>query len=331
MKKTIIFFICVFTIIGIIFYLPKNKEAHIDSDFNTKAKIGVLSSSESGLSKVQGLIEGLKEYGYYKENLEIEVKNADGDRSKLKILARELVEEGHDLIISTGPFETKALKDTNTEIPVIFLGVGCSVELGLIENEILPGGNITGVDSHYVQLSGKRLEYFKKVVPDLENVAVLYNPDVTPLMESEKVIKSAGDKLGVNVKMVSVYTKDDIIYELEYIEHDNTGVMLMCNFLTDNAVDSIIENCNKYDMPLMGLTDLHVERGALAFYGSTDFGEGYQGSRIVASVLKGQSPGIIPIESPEKLEFHLNLKNLDQLGIQYDESNITFVDKFVNK
>lgn len=331
MKRISIFFVCVLTVIGIIFYLPKNREAHIDSDFNTKAKIGVLSSSESGLSKVQGLIEGLKEYGYYNENLEIEVKNADGDRSKLKGLAKELVDDKFDLIISTGPFETKALKDINTDIPVIFLGVGCSVELGLIEDEILPGGNITGVDSHYVQLSGKRLEYFKKVVPKLENVAVLYNPDVTPLMESEKVIESAAEKLDVDVKMVSVYTKDDIIYELEHIEHENTGVMLMCNFLTDNAVDSIIENCGKYSMPLMGLTDLHVERGALAFYGSTDYGEGYQGSRIVTSVLKGQSPSIIPIESPEKLEFHLNLKTLEELGIEYDESNITFVDKFVNK
>lgn len=331
MKKNIIFSICIFSILlGLIFYLPNYKKAHVDLKVDTKT-IGVLTSSESGLSKVQGLIDGLKEYGYYKENINIIVKNTDGDKIKLEGFARELIDEKPDIILSTGPFETLTLKELDPDVPVAFIGVGCSVELGIIEDEAHPGGNITGVDSHYVQLTTKRLEYFKKIVPNLNQVVVFYDPDVTPVEEAEKIIRPSADRLGIDVKMMSVRTKNDIMEELREVKGDDLGVMLMCNFLRDNKVGSIIEHARDNKIPLMGLTDLHVKKGALAFYGGTDYSEGYQAARIVASILKGQSPKIIPIESPEKLEFHLNTKTLEELGIPCDESIITFVDKFIDK
>lgn len=330
MKKisTIIIFIIIVTTIVLI-SIPKGMELYANKEEEPKRKIGVIISSDSGLSKIDGVFDGLEQYGYSKEDLDIIIKDSQGDKEKIVELSRELVEEEVDIIVVTGALETKAIKEETEDIPVIFVGVGCSVELGYVQDNISTGCNITGVDSHYIQLSGKRLEFLKRIVPDTKDVLILYNPIITPFGPSSEVLYEAARRLEIELKIIPVENKDEIISELKRNRDNIDGAMLMCNFLLDSSIDDIIETSLENKIPVMGINDNQVEKGILGFYGSTNYNEGIQAARLVANVLKGQDTRNIPIETPEKLEFHLNLNTAKALGIEIEELDFIFVDKFI--
>lgn len=294
-------------------------------------KIGVLTATKDRLSKIKGLTEGLKEFGFSQENLKIIVKNAHGQVDKLEDLADELVASQVDVIITTAGFETQAAKRAtiDQEIPVVFVGVGCTVELGLVNGNISTECNITGVDSHYVELSGKRLEYLKRLVPNTEQVLILYNPNTTPFGPSSKFLYEAADKLDITLDLVPVINQGEVLQALNEKSKNADGIMLMCSLLFESMTDSIVEIALEKKLPVMGVIDRQVKKGILAFYGSTSYSEGKQSARIVANILKGQDPRVIPIEAPDKLELHVNIDTAKKLGIDMDPVQMPFVDHFI--
>ncbi len=333
MKKSLVVFLLIILLAGAIFYKEKNIAQYVNRNTSPSYKIGVISATDDRLGKVYAMIEGLYSYGYNKEDLEIIIKTADGDKEKLDSIAQELVNKDVDIIITTGTFETSAAKKyaDDKNIPIVFIGVSCTVELGFIQDKISPGCNITGVDSHYVQLSGKRLEFLKRIVPDTENVLILYNPLTTPFGPSSKLLYEAADKLQIKLELVPVTNRDEIIGAISNNHDKFDGIMLMCSLLFESTIEDIVDASLEYKIPVMGVNDIQVEKGILAFYGSTNYNEGFQSARLVANVLEGQDPRIIPIESPENLELHINLDTAKALDIEIDYSKMTFVDKFVKK
>lgn len=333
MKKKTIVFLIIMLLSGSMLYIEKNFTRYVNKNANTKYKIGVISATDGRLEKVNAMIEGLYSYGYNEEDLEIIINNADGDKEKLDSLAQDLVKKDVDVIITTGTFETSAAKKyaDDKNIPIVFIGVSCTVELGYIDDIISPGCNITGVDSHYVRLSGKRLEFLKRIVPDIEDVLILYNPQTTPFGPSSKFLYEAADKLQIELELIPVTNKDEIIEAISKNHDKFDGIMLMCSLLFESTIQDIVDASFEYKIPVMGVNDSQVEKGMLAFYGSTNYNEGFQSARLVANVLEGQDPKIIPIESPENLELHINVDTAKALGIEIDYSKMTFVDKFIKK
>lgn len=308
-------------------YLQTNAEIREEKVY----KIGILTTTEDRLVKTNGMREGLKQYGLSDSNVDFIVKNSFEDLNELEELAQELVDAKVDIIVTTGTSETTAAKKVTHEenIPVVFIGVGCTVEMGLVEDSISTGCNITGVDSHYVQLSGKRIEFLKRLVPSTEKVLVLYNPSTTPFGPSSVFLYEAAEKFNVELDIIPVNNYDEIIEALNEKSDDADGVMLMCSLLFESNIDSITEITLEKQVPVIGVIDKHVKDGVLAFYGSTSYKEGIQASRIVANILKGQDPRIIPIESPEELELHINVDTAEKLGIDIETLKMPFVDRFV--
>ncbi|WMJ78266.1 MULTISPECIES: ABC transporter substrate-binding protein [unclassified Sedimentibacter] len=329
MKKIIIFFAC---IIGLACFIYCGKSNGFgDTGVESRHKIGVLSASDIRLLKVNAMITELDNYGYSKDTLDIVVKNAEGDKSRLNELARELVDEDVDIIVTTGVFETSSAQKfaESKNIPIIFIGVSCTVELGLINDKITPGCNITGVDSDYVRLTGKRLEFLKRIVPDTKRVLILYNPDAIPFGPSSKLFHEAADKLDIQLDMISAKNRDEMVEAIIENSQKCDGVILMCSLLYESTIKDIADTSLKYKIPVMGVDNVQVEKGILAFYGSTNYNEGIQAARLVANVFDGHDIKIIPIEKPEHLEFHINVDTAEALGIDIDYSGMTFVDKFV--
>ncbi len=294
-------------------------------------KIGVLVVSDNRIKKIEGLEKGLKQYNFQDGEIQTIIKNAKEDVSLLEDLTKELIEEDVDIIVTTGIQESLAAKDAigDKNIPIVFIGVGCSVELGLIKDNIEPYYNITGIDSHYVRLSGKRIEYLKKLVPHTNKVLVLYNPSITPFGPSSKVLLEAADKLDVELIIEEINNGEEIIDKLEVNKDKVDGAILMCSLYKDTTLDNIVNFIVESKLPVLGVNELQVERGMLAFYGITTYNEGIQASRMVANILRGQNPTQIPIETPENLELHINVETAKLLGIKIDKDELIFVDKFI--
>lgn len=330
-KRMILVSLFIICIASLIFYYSTYIQINAEEKEHEVYKIGVLTITEERLIKVEGMHEGLKQYGLSEDNVDIIIKNALGDIEILDQLAQELVDMKVDIIVTTGTSETAAAKKAtmDKEIPVAFIGVGCTVELGFVKGNISTDCNITGVDSHYVQLSGKRLEFLKRLVPNTEKVLVLYNPETTPFGPSSEFLYDAAEKLNIQLDIVSVTDQDEVIKVLKEKSDSVDGVMLMCSLLFESIIDSIVDITLEKQIPVMGVTDRQVEEGILAFYGSTSYNEGVQAARIVANMLKGQDPRIIPIESPERLELYVNVDTAKKLGVDIETSKMPFVDHFV--
>lgn len=296
-------------------------------------KIGVLVASDLRMSKVSGLQEGLPHYNLTpNQNVSLILKNARDDLSELPRLAQELVNENVDVIVTTGTFETFTAKEALGErkTPVVFIGVGCSVEMGLVRDTVNPGCNITGVDSHYVQLSGKRLEYLKRLAPSIKQVMVLYNPLSTPIGPSAVYLYEAADKLNVQLNLQQATTPAEVREILAKSQLEgNDAVMLMCSLLFEQMTEELAQWGKNQGIPVMGVSEQQTEKGLLASYGLPYKEEGRQAARIVSNVLRKKDPADIPIESPAKLDFYLNVETAKSIGIPLNRPQLPFVTQYI--
>jgi putative tryptophan/tyrosine transport system substrate-binding protein len=139
-------------------------------------RIGFLSAaSPSSMSaRVEAFRQGLRELGYVEgKNIFIESRYAEGKLDQLSALAAELVRLKVDVIVTIASGETRAAKEATNTIPIVMTNEGDPVGTGLVASLARPGGNITGLSTFTAELSGKRLELLKEIVPNLSRVAVL--------------------------------------------------------------------------------------------------------------------------------------------------------------
>ena len=146
------------------------------------ARIGLLSYNSASLQapRVKAFREGLREIGYVEgQNITIEYRYADGKPDRLPTLAAELVHLKVDVIVTLGEDATRPAKETTSTIPIVMTQDSNPVGSGFVASLARPGGNITGLTTLAPELSGKRLELLKEVVPKLTLVAVLWDPTNT--------------------------------------------------------------------------------------------------------------------------------------------------------
>src|SRR5215212_1725464 len=150
---------------------------------------------------IDGLLEGLREHGYEEgRNITIEYRFSDDDNGRLPALAAELVGLGVDLIVASGTPASVAARDATTTVPIVMGGLAAHpIEAGFIESLNRPGRNITGMSLMTTQLSGKRLEFFREIVPGLSRVAVFNNPDSPTYPPVLREFDTAAQTLGLKI------------------------------------------------------------------------------------------------------------------------------------
>jgi putative ABC transport system substrate-binding protein len=174
--------------------------------------IGFLNSSSSkGFPFVAAFRQGLSESGYVEgQNLAIEYRWAEGDYEKLPRLAAELVSRRVSAILAGGPPAVVAAKAATTTIPIVFTSGGNPVELGLVSSLNQPGGNVTGVSFLLNELSAKRSELLRELVPDATSVGFLANPTRPSFQSEVKDAQQAAQALGVKLIVLNASTEAEI-------------------------------------------------------------------------------------------------------------------------
>lgn len=284
-------------------------------------KVGVLSSNSFRLAKVEGLKDGLTDYGFVEgDNIKIITRNAEGKREKIISLAKELVNQNVEVIVTTGRIETEMARivTKSTNIPIIFMGLITNKQEDLVQDLLKPKFNITGVQNDHAALSGKRLEFLTKLLPKTAKVLVVFDPQVIPAAESVTVTQKAAKKLGVEIETVSASSAKEIdnIFEgdLEGID----AILLMPSFfLESEGARIIVPRAIQRKIPVMGVENF-VKAELFGVYGVTSYDQGKQAARILAKVLRGTKVRDIPVEPPTDLRLIVNLAVAKKLGIQND-------------
>jgi len=296
-------------------------------------EIGILMGSDLRIEKIEGLIEGLEKYGYEEnKNIEFTIISSGDNISTLPQLALELAEQNPDVLVATGEKEVCALQQATKEsqIPIVFIGVGLAQELGFVESYSRPGGNITGVDNYYLKLSGKRLEYFQRLIPDIKNIAVIYDKTVTPAPYTLNFLDQVASQLNINLLTIGIENEAEALQYLQNINAEEVdGVILLCSLLMESITDSIIIPIQQKGIPALGVSENQTKKGFLASYGMSYRDQGIQASRIVAKVLQGQDPALIPIEAPAKVDFIINTEVAEQFQDKIDPAGFACATKFI--
>src|SRR5262245_50794579 len=168
-------------------------------------RIGYLSNTDPAgeSTRSEAIRLALSERGYIEgQNIAIEYRYAEGKLDRLPELAAELVRLKVDIIVGAGGDRViRAAKNATNTIPIVMMGGGDPVELGLVESLARPGGNVTGVTTLSRELGAKRLELLKEAVPKIARVAVLYDPtDPSSVVEAKEVLPVSARALGLTIQ-----------------------------------------------------------------------------------------------------------------------------------
>lgn len=299
------------------------------------ASIGILLANDQRQTKVAGLEDGLKSLGYQNgQEITFQTLNAQNDLTQLSALAKQLITAHPDVLIAAGAIEAQTLKDLTATmlnpLPVVFLGALSPTEIRLVSSTVRPGGNITGLNNYHLELTPKRLELLHRLLPEVHQVAVLGDTRVPFFAETKQNIQAVAGEFSLAITTYTVSNEQEVSQTINQLSQAKTGaILLLPGFFLETSTQQIAGLAMSKGIPVFGVYPDDVELGCLASYGISYQDQGEQSAHIVSKILQGQSPADIPVETPDKLVFALNLQAAQRLGIQPVPSILSLADKVV--
>jgi putative ABC transport system substrate-binding protein len=295
--------------------------------------IGYLSfpSLSANTARIEAFRQGLRELGYVEgKNIVIEWRSADGKGDRLPALAAELVRLKVAVIVTGGGAPTRRAKEATSTIPIVMTNDPDPVGDGFVASLARPGGNITGLSTFVPELSGKRLEILREVVPKLSRVAVLGSSTATGYAQTLKEVEAAAKAFKMQLQFLNVSHANDIETAFRAASEGRAqGVVTLNSGILGSQRAQIVELAVKQRLPVMYHQGDFVEAGGLMFYGVNVPDLNRRAATYVDKILKGVKPGDIPVEQPTKFELVINLKTAKALGLIIPQTLLLRADQVI--
>jgi putative ABC transport system substrate-binding protein len=295
-------------------------------------RIGIVHSESIGGAgdRVDAFRAGMRELGYEEgKNLVIEIRWADGKYDALPALFAELIGLKVDALVTHGTIPLRAAMKATTTIPIVTAASGDVVALGFVTNLARPGGNMTGEIYFSYELSAKRIELLKDVLPRLTQVAVLVNPDSPSTPLALQAMETAARSLKVTLHKFPVRGPREFEAAFAAMVKKRVGALAMPDdpMVISNPM-ALAELAAKSRLPAAGFSGF-PEGGGLMSYGANLRGMFHRASYFVDKILKGTKPGDIPIEQATRFELIVNMKAAKALGIKIPNSVLVRADRVI--
>jgi len=293
-------------------------------------RIGVLEtiSTTLNVANFYALREGLRQLGYAEgQNLVIEYRSADGRDDRFPGLARELLALKVDVIVTRGTPAAKAVKNATSTVPVVMMASGDPVGVGLVTSLARPGGNITGLSAIVGELSPKRLELIREIVPGLARIAVLANTSNDAVRRDWARIETAARSLGVQSQLLDLRESDALGPTFDDASARRAdALVVVIDAITQANQQRIVDLAMKHRLPAIYSSREFVDAGGLISYGVSYPDLYRRAATYVDKILKGTKPADLPVVQPTKFELVINLKTAKALGIEVPPSLLALAD-----
>ena len=320
------------TLVLVVLLLAGSLAAHAQPAGKT-ARVGVLASSteENFAPNIKVFREALQEAGWVEaKNLAIDIRYAGTQYARLPGLATELVELKVDVLVTLGTPATLAAKRATTTIPIVMESLSDVAGTGLVANLARPEGNVTGVAGFAPELSGKRLELIREIVPGARSVAVLVNranPVTAPILHA---IELASQGLGMQLRVVDVRKPAELEPAFETMRRERSdAVILVADPLLFSERVLITRLAARHRVPAIYEHRLFPEAGGLLSYGPLARERFQRLARYVDRILRGARPAELPIERPTKFELVINGQAAKGLGLTIPPSLLLRADQVI--
>jgi ABC-type uncharacterized transport system substrate-binding protein len=297
--------------------------------------IGFLNptSPDAFADRLRGFRQGLKETGYIEgENVAIEYRWAENQVDRLPTLAAELVRRSVAVIATTGsPAAAFAAKAATTTIPIVFTVPEDPVRLGLVASLAQPGGNLTGINLFIGELTAKRLELLRALMPTAARVAVLVNPANAANTETTlRDVEAAARTMGLQIQVLNASTNREINAAFATFERQRADALFVGidNFFTDRRVQ-LANLASRHAIPAAYSGRQYAEVGGLMSYGSNLVDALRQVGAYIGRILKGAKPADLPVVQSTKLELVINAETARMLGLTIPASLLATADEVI--
>jgi len=283
-------------------------------------------------ARLEAFRQGLRELGYVEgKNILIESRGADNIPERRRALAEELVRLKVDVIVTAGEGGTRAAKEATSTIPIVMASSDDPIGNGFVASLARPGGNITGLSQLAPELSGKRLEILKEVLPKLSRLAVFGTSSSVGQPQVMKEIELAAAAFGVKIQYTDVLTTKDIepAFRAAVKGRADAVLEIISGPIRSAQLKEIADLAVKSRLPVMRERPEHVEAGGLMSYGVNLRDLARRAATYVDKILKGRTPADLPVEQPMKFEFIINLKAAKQIGLTIPPNVLVRADKVI--
>ena len=300
----------------------------------TVRRVAILgfASEAAGAPTRAAFKQGMHDLGWLEgKNVTYEVVYADGDLNRLDALARELVEQKFDVIVTGAALPTRAVQRATKTVPIVMAGVGDPVRLGFVASLARPGGNITGVANQGDELLGKQIQLLHEAAPAAQRIAVLLNENnPTSAVLYRATARSVCEALGLVAIWVVASAAAELAGAVEQIVRQRSQAVVV-------VADPMYLNERVRLQALMEATRLpvayglpeHIAAGGLLSYGSNFAANFRHTAKYVDKILKGARPGDLPVEQPTKFELVINLKTAKAIGLTIPQSLLLRADEVI--
>jgi putative tryptophan/tyrosine transport system substrate-binding protein len=292
----------------------------------------VLEGGPSYRAGVDGLREGLKAAGLEEgPRLALVIRDTEGDLNAVEVAARALErEDGVDLIVAFAGSVALAVKRSTEKVPIVFVAGADSVALGLVDSLARPGGRLTGLHSITLDLTPKRFEFLRELMPGLRRIVTFYDPGNRTAMLSLELARDAAQRLGIALTAEPVRSKEEIRERLRALGTEDAEAFV---FTPDAMVNSqsslILERTGALRMAAASVRVDLVHDGALIGYGFSYRDLGRRAASYVSRILAGTSPGDLPVEAVSVPALAINLKAAKALGIEVPPALLDRADEVI--
>jgi putative ABC transport system substrate-binding protein len=293
-------------------------------------RIGVLNIAPRSGPFFQAFDQRLRALGYVEgQNVAIEFRTAEGKVEKLASLATELVGRKVDVIVTPTEPAARAVKEATSTIPIVMAGINYDpIALGYVATLARPGGNVTGIFFRHIELTAKRLELFKEMVPTVKRVAIFSDPLT---IDQLRAVEAANTRIQFRLQPQDLRDSPydfRSAFSIAMRSHAEAIFVLESSPIFRQRMQ-ITQLALKNRLPTSFAFREYVEAGGLMAYGASFVEMAGLAAVYVDKILKGAKPADLPMEQPTKFELVINLKTAKALGLTIPPSLLLRADQVI--
>ena len=276
--------------------------------------------------------EQLRELGYVEgKSVALEIRYAEAGLDRLPALARELVGLNPDVIVATTDPVIATVKRETQTIPIVMAFSADPSGTGLVVSLGRPGGNVTGLSTISPELSGKRLELLRELVPGLSRVAFLWNPDIRGNLFDYKETDNAARSMRLELQSIETSRVEDFDRAFSNLTKGRPQALIVSpgSVVMVAGRAHVASFAQRQRLPSMFGERAMVDAGGLMSYGPSAAAMFRRAAIYVDKILKGAKPAVLPVEHATKFELVINLKTAKAIGLAIPPSLLQRADEVI--
>jgi putative ABC transport system substrate-binding protein len=290
-----------------------------ENDFEAQRRVKAFRLGMRDLSWIEG------------RNIRVEYRFTGGNVELINKHVAEAIGLAPDVIVANSSPVIAALRATKSSIPIVFAAVIDPVGQGFVSSLAHPGGNITGFSFGESEIVGKWINLLRDVKPSLSRAALMFNPDTAPYFDAYlRSFNASPKQIAVEVEAVHVKSVAEVELAIAKLGREpGGGLIAPSDIFIVVARGAILKAASQHQVPVISPYRQFVIEGSLMSYGPDIADIFRRSASYVDRILKGEPPGNLPVQTPDKFELVVNLKTAKALGLSPPESFLLLADEVI--